>query len=351
VNTKAANSGTENTRADDSKDDLLRRLRPLIDIAFGGTFIGLVIILVSLQIGDPVGGYALGVGMGIFGFALVRSRPSARDWRLRNVIYFAVAFAFGYYCFPFFLSLAELLIRGLALMAAGGTYGADKTKIGYLHASLNLLFAMFWLLFAIPHRAFKYKLDPNGEGSAQQTSIGLLASMVSAIAGEAILLLHYGNGPLSAVPTRTLIVGDIFTVFLIYPICRSVAQAFWQRGARGALPIRQLKTAWSATLAEASKASVEHFQNLAARRDSSPSSRVATRAFEGPAHTTLTIQSAGHDSHQVNPTSIAAKPTPPKGETRRIQRKKRRHHLGVDQVGGCSSPRRDQPLGARLARD
>lgn len=72
--------------------------------------------------------------------------------------------------------------------------------------------------------------------------------------GIYILLLHFGNGPLSNknsnIGTSMLIAGIIFTIVLLVPAYKSLARTRWQYGIRGTLSLQPLTKRWSKTLTE-----------------------------------------------------------------------------------------------------
>jgi hypothetical protein len=109
---------------------------------------------------------------------------------------------------------------------------------------------VIWLLLGVPHRAFKYKLDLNGEGNAQRVLVRALVIFAAVLTGVYILLLHFGSGPLEGVSIRALISGIIFTVFLVVPAYRSVAKVCWQRGIGSLFSPKPLAKGWIAALTE-----------------------------------------------------------------------------------------------------
>jgi hypothetical protein len=137
-----------------------------------------------------------------------------------------------------------LASTGLAIMASGGLYGNDGSGSTVFWIQNYLLAAILWLLLGIPHRAFKYRLDLTGEGTVRELMLGSLAGLVSALAGILILVSHFDRGPLAQVNAKTLIVGVIFTSFLIYPVFKAIARACWQRGVTGIFSPRSLFEKW-----------------------------------------------------------------------------------------------------------
>lgn len=181
----------------------------------------------------------------------------------------------------FSLVIAQISVRGLAALAAGGVYGSDKSSVGYFHAENYLLVAVLWLLFGIPNRAFKYKLDPAGKGKAQYVLLGFLAVVASVVTGTTILLLHFGGGPLCGVDIRLLVAGTIFTVFLLVPIYKSWAKACWQHGFFGMFSLKPWMRHWSEASADVGVTFEQAAQRVRDRNRRNSTSEKAVRGVAG----------------------------------------------------------------------
>ena len=201
----------------------LRRLKSsgivnILDLLFGGLFLGLLIALVSVQLNGWISYVVAFVGWGIVWVGLGEKRD---DWRL----ILSLCAAGGFY----FLAAHSALI-GLANLVTGGFSGSDKSHPVYSHVTGYLVFCVGWLLLGAPHRAFKRGLDRSGEGEAQRIFLRLLTAVASVLTAAAILMLHFDGGPLRHTGNSQLAVGIILTVLLLLPAYRSSARACWQHG-------------------------------------------------------------------------------------------------------------------------
>jgi hypothetical protein len=84
-------------------------------------------------------------------------------------------------------------------------------------------------VFGVPRRAFKYQIDPQGEGKTQRVVLRLVVFGASILTDILFMLLHFDGGPFHNVNAYTLLAGVIFTIFLLAPGYRSVAKAGWTR--------------------------------------------------------------------------------------------------------------------------
>jgi hypothetical protein len=215
----------------------------LVFLLFGGAFPGIVLLAVANQFN----GWPVAV-LWFFGTAIWAN--ALRESFKRKAILAAVALAAVVYF------IFQLLLIGIAALAASGTYGSDNSSPGYSNAEYYLTIAILWLVFGVPQRAFRFELDlyPHGEGTIQDTLVTLLARTAAFFTGIYIFLLHFGNGPLSKknsnINTSTLIVGIVFTIVLLVPAYKSLARTCWQYGIRGTLSLQPLRMRWSKTLTE-----------------------------------------------------------------------------------------------------
>lgn len=197
---------------------------------FGGSLFGLILLLVGSQLSRPFGGI-LSLVAGIWiGWAVADVKFSTSIKSVAMAILIVVG--------------AVFTSRGLALLAAGDIYHADRSEYRYFYAQIYLWLGILWLLVGVPHRAFKYKLDPTGDGVAQRVMLGGFVTGACILTGIFILTLHLGQGPLSQVSIGPLIVGDIVAVVFIAPIFRSLAKACWQRGVIGIFSLKPLIKNW-----------------------------------------------------------------------------------------------------------
>jgi hypothetical protein len=216
----------------------------LARLFFGGTFLGYVLLAFTLQyyVTFPVDFIPLNLAAAYFWepFRQIAKRSAA-----------AAAGAAG-------LALAGILVYSLAAglltsPAPGGISGSARFSIGYFNAGTYVMIAIFWLLAGVPHRAFKIKLDPDGEEHAQRFLLRLISTAAAILTGIYILLLYFG-GPLRGIDTGQLAAGIILAMFLIAPIYMSLAKACWQHGIRDVVSLRPLRNTWGKVLAELGEA-------------------------------------------------------------------------------------------------
>src|SRR6266487_919396 len=221
---------------------------------FGGSFIGIVLIAIDWQ---SHGWPDLVLAFFASGFITLAFQHHKRQ-TLIIITIFALVFSVGI--------LGQTAGRGLAILATAGIYGSDHSSRDYVYIENYLIIVIIWLLLGVPHRAFKYQLDLDGEGNAQRVLVRILVMAASLLTGAYILMLHFDNGPLNDVSMRALIPGIIFTVFLIVPTYRSVAKACWQRGIRGLFSPKPLAKGWIGALTELDIAFYQAANRLIARR-------------------------------------------------------------------------------------
>lgn len=202
-------------------------LSGLFYFCFGGSFLGIAILAVTVQVHGTAGKVLSFVGAVAVGLSFGRRRLI--------VVLSAVTIAI------IGVLVAELAIRGLGVLASVGVYGADKSRPGILLAETYLVLGALWLLLGIPHRAFRFHLDPDAKGDLQDVMTKVLATVAAIMNGVCIILFHYAGGPLTKINLSPLIVGDIFTVFLIVPIYSTVARACWRRGIIGLFSAKPLR--------------------------------------------------------------------------------------------------------------
>lgn len=206
---------------------------------------------------------------------------------------------------------AQYAMRGLATLATGGVYGPDNSGTGgYFYASNYLLFGILWLILGIPHRAFKYEFDRDGERSAQGVMVGTLATISMLLAAAYIILLHYGGGPFSKVDLRPLIVGDFAAAFIIFPIFRTIARRCWQRGLFGSLSPGGLIMHWGSAALELDAATSAYWEKYYKLKDAENSlnrSGADSRANSpSPDSNAKTASPLGKDTQSTGPTASAS---------------------------------------------
>jgi hypothetical protein len=227
-----------------SKRDNLRNLTYLL---FGGSFLGIVVIAASFQFEGWIGKLIWFLGFCFLSMALDTDRRRNRIRRdslvfLITIVVLIIGIAGA--------AVGQLAGRGLADLAASGIHGSDKSSVRYIYAEYYLVIIILWLLLGVPHRAFKYELDRNGEGNARHVILKILITTASVLTGIYILVLHFMGGPLRVVGIGVLIPGIIFTIFLVAPIYNALSKACWQRGIRGLFSPKPLTEHWGEALTE-----------------------------------------------------------------------------------------------------
>jgi hypothetical protein len=213
----------------------------LISLFFGGTFLGIAL----LSVGNEFHGWPVAIFY-FLGGSIIFVHFEKRFDIIRAAILAAVG-----------LGIFWLAMTALAALASNGAYGSDQSSMGYFYAEAYLVTAAFWLLIGVSHRAFRLELDLSGQGEAQGVLLGVVTVAASVLTGAYILLLHFGGGPLHKIGMGPLIAGAIFTVFLVAPLYKAVAQACWRSGIGGALSMKLFRSRWHKALAELDKAHYE----------------------------------------------------------------------------------------------
>ena len=218
------------TRNDPDDDSMAEAVSTMFYFIFGGSFLGLVMILVSYQAPSPAKDI-LGV-LGGFWVVMAFARRS-NTFTLGVLIVGGLGFL-----------AAQYALRTLAALASNGIYGQDNSGKSYFAIGNYLVFGVLWLLIGIPYRAYKYNIDQSGEGSTQRVMVRALARSAAALTGVFVLILHYGHGPLGQIDIKALIAGSVFTAFLIAPIYQVWTEKCWQRGFVGSFSLKSTMKQW-----------------------------------------------------------------------------------------------------------
>ena len=221
---------------------------------FGGSFIGYTLISIDVQ---SHGLTALILSF----FGSTALFVAFKDHKRQTLITVAV---FG--LLILILIIGQMAGEGLAILATVGVYGPDRSSQSYLYAENYIIIAMIWLLLGVPHRAFMYRLDLNGEGDAQRVVVKILVTSSSLMTGAYILLLHFDDGPLHEVSMRALIPGIITTILLIMPAYRFVAKLCWQRGIKRLFFPKVSTESWVNALTELDDAFYQAAKRFIARK-------------------------------------------------------------------------------------
>jgi hypothetical protein len=249
---------------------------------FGGAFLGVALSMVGVQTGGYVSTVALLLGGAIVGLAI-------GNGKFLGFLLVAVVT-------PFVILGVVLAMRGLAGLATGGIYGPDNSTNEYFGIQGDLIAGVGWLLVGVPCRGFKFSLDREGEGSLRRTVTGSLAAAASVLVGAYVITLHFGGGPFSKVDLRTLIVGDIFTIILLPPIFRAIAEKCWERGLSGSLSLRPLGEKWLKAGEELDKDWMEYYlKKFSAERAAARASKPTRAAVDHLREHTSTQRMGEHE--------------------------------------------------------
>jgi hypothetical protein len=213
----------------------------IFKLFFGGSFFGIAVTTVAGLFPFWLAVLVTGVGLGMIVRVL---RRNGRD-DLVKFRWWVLILTASLIASPIFLLGATL--------SASGKYGVDNSSQNSFEVEKDLLILAGWVLLGIPHRAFRIRLDPDGDGYAQRVLLRLLATIAATLTGTAIFLLHFGNGPLKGVGWRALLVGTFFTVALAAPIYMALAKRCWQLGIQSLSPKLMIKY-WNEALTELNKA-------------------------------------------------------------------------------------------------
>lgn len=195
------------------------------------------------------------------------------------------------------------VVRGLASLASGGTFLNGNSSHAYVSAQLCVTASVVWLVIGGPSRAFRIRLDPDGEGHAQAALLGLLVSTAAALTGVNILMLHFARGPLRSANEAALTVGVIFTILVVVPIYRFVATACWRYGFRGIFSPGRMIERWRRMLPELQAA-----RDRAAEPDLKQES-ASTRVDEGGQGTASPAPANDGNALTAATTAAARRPT------------------------------------------
>ena len=251
--TESAQRSTRTNFSDIVDTGVVACIAYIVKFVFGGTFLGITLILIGIQFQGTVGGAAASLA-GSFLATVMFWRRGLLSTILAIVMVFLV------------FTAAQFVIRGLATMATNGVYGPDESGRVSYYVGNYLLFGILWLILGVPYRAFKYKIDQSGEGKSQNVVTVSLAAVASLLTGAFVLLLHSRKGPFSQVDIKALIVGGIFTVFLVVPIYRAIAKACWQRGILGILSPRSFLAHWREAAIEIDTTKLKYYTELYSRK-------------------------------------------------------------------------------------
>ena len=187
----------------------------LLYIFFGGEFLGFALYVV---------GNAFGVGLLVILFYFLGSWALSKALDSQWALF--AAFGIGAFVVPVFY----LFAAGIADLASNGAYGLDNSGGPYSVAQTLIIGAILWVVFGAPRHAFSMGIDRGGDGQVRTFVIRVCTVLASVLTGAYVLLLHFGGGPLSRVSINALVVGTVFTVFLVAPGYRFVGTRCWELG-------------------------------------------------------------------------------------------------------------------------
>jgi hypothetical protein len=198
-------------------------LHNVIDLLFGGPFLGIALMMASTFFHGWLRNGLVDLGLLILIVYVMRGKGMPFGKAILILAGWALVFLF----------FGGLAVRGLSVLASGGAFENDRSGQASVSAQDCVTVFIIWLVIGVPNRAFRIRLDPNGEGHAQAALLGLLAWTAAVLTGAYILMLHFAGGPLRSVTSASLVVGVIFTVVLAMPVYRFMAGACWKYGIRG----------------------------------------------------------------------------------------------------------------------
>jgi hypothetical protein len=124
-----------------------------------------------------------------------------------------------------------------------------KYASGELRWSWTVLaFMIVWLLVGIPNQAHRIRLAHGG--ISQQVLIRVLTFTACSLTAILFFLMHFSYGPLYTIPIGPLAAGIIFTVVLVTPFYRSLAEATWRHGIDKLASPERLKSRWRSVARE-----------------------------------------------------------------------------------------------------
>jgi len=217
-------------------------------------FIAVILISASFPIPSPFKWITLAPGLILFigpslsmaFFGTISGNDDDNEGPVENLITVIVALLV-------ILALLSFLVtngQGFAPASKGHGHSYGPAALGWAEAVLGL--ALIWLLFGVPHQAYKVRLDK--DGYAQRVLVGVITVAACILTGILLLSLHFGNGALSNLRMGPLITGIVFTVVLTAPIYKSVAQATWRDGFYGFFTVTALKKNWGKAAEEVQSA-------------------------------------------------------------------------------------------------
>jgi tetratricopeptide (TPR) repeat protein len=210
--------------------------RNTIRLFFGGAFSGIVLMTVGIELQGLFSWipWMLGGLILIFSFKKTRTAVLATFLGILAGI------------------MVYVVLTTLAGLAAGGKFGSFlwyQISTGwYFWAEIYLVIAILWLLIGVPHRAHKLEIDP--DSNAQKTVVGFLSAAASILSGVFFVMLRFGGGPLYNVDLGLLVAGTIFTIFLVMPAYKSVANTCWRHGLPGLFNPKPFAERWGKTVTE-----------------------------------------------------------------------------------------------------
>jgi hypothetical protein len=178
----------------------------------------------------------------LFVWALLRvpkgKRAKALGWTMAMMAVWAAINA----AFYLVAWLADNGSGGAAIVYSARYYNAVDATQGLL-----VTLAM-WFLLGVTRQAHAIGLDLDGKGGTQDLMVGLITAVCCILTAIFLLSMHFGGNQLRHVPFGQLVAATIFTVVVVAPYYKLLAQACWRKGVPGLLRINQKR--WVSALAD-----------------------------------------------------------------------------------------------------
>ncbi len=111
-----------------------------------------------------------------------------------------------------------------------------------------LIFLVAWLLVGIPNQAHRIRLTEGG--AAQRVLVRALTFAACILTAFLFFLMHFSYGLLYTIPAGPLAAGIVFTVILVSPFYKSLAEAAWRHRIEKLASLERLKSGWRSAARE-----------------------------------------------------------------------------------------------------
>lgn len=162
---------------------------------------------------------------------------------LRKTYAFSAGLAIAIIIF-FFCFIMAWLLPTAAFVAAGGSYAVFATSAAFLYTKNPsfivllesvLVLAIIILVVGGPEFFGRMLAFRDASELTRQLAPSVVAAAATTMTCSYLFLLHFSNGPLSAVKLGPLAAALLAVAVIIAPLYRFVVQAFWEHGVVNAL--------------------------------------------------------------------------------------------------------------------